>query len=85
MSRNKIGGWHRLWIVTSVLWVAIVFLTVFVNRGHGEGFLSSITKWPLEMLLFIVVPPLVLYVFVRGALWTVRWIVRGFRGSTVSK
>ena len=27
MSRSKIGGWHRLWIVGSVLWVAIVAAT----------------------------------------------------------
>ena len=80
MSRNKIGGWTRIWIVTSVLWVVMVFLAVLQNTGAGEGFLSNLTRWPLEMLLAIVVPPLVLYVFVRGALWTVRWIVRGFRG-----
>ena len=79
MSRNKISGWTRLWIVISGLWVALIFLAVFQAKGPGESFLSALTEWPLQMLLAIVVPPLVLYVFGWGANWTVRWIVRGFR------
>ena len=79
MSRNKISGWTRLWIVISGLWVALILLAVFQAKGPGESFLSALTEWPLQMLLSIVVPPLVLYVFGWGANWTVRWIVRGFR------
>ena len=83
MSRKTLNGWTRIWIVISGLWVALVFLTNFQNSGPGESFLSSITRWPLQMLLFIVVPPLVLYVLGWGANWAVRWIVRGFLGCSV--
>ena len=26
MSRNKIGGWHRIWIVISAFWVVLVVM-----------------------------------------------------------
>ena len=73
MSRNKIGGWRRLWLVISVPWVAVVGPVSF-------GILLSEDAWPLvsqiaAALALTAIPPLVLYVF--G--WAVGWIVRGFR------
>ena len=76
MSRNKIGGWTRLWIVISGLWFGFCLLSLFAGGPVRWTGVEAV-----QFLFYLVLgPPLVLYVFGWVANWAVRWIVRGFLG-----
>ena len=75
MSRNKIGGWTRIWIVISELWIGFCLLGLVTGGLSGATTGEAVSA----VFLFGLCPPLVLYVFGWGANWAVRWIVRGFR------
>ena len=55
MSRNKIGGWTRLWLVTSVLFMAVCMVS------DMAGAPSSVGYWVGKLGLCLIAP-LLLYV-----------------------
>jgi len=77
MSKKKTGGWTRIWIVISGLYLGVCLLGLVTGGG-----LSGSTTGQAVLAVFLIglCPPLVLYVVGWGANWAVRWIVRGFLG-----
>lgn len=69
----RIGGWTRIWIVMSVLWVMLwwgIYIVDTVGRTGTISFSDILQGFGLSMI-----PPLILLLFGR----TVQWIMRKFR------
>jgi hypothetical protein len=73
--RLALNGWQRLWVVASVLWLAVVcaFTALFL-RGEEGGTASLL----LGAFLVWAVPSVFLYLLGLS----VAWILRGFRRAS---
>jgi len=68
----KLGGWHRLWIFLSVIYLLIgtlYILTIFSEYDVGDIILGT--------LIFGIAPCIILYAL--G--WAVRWVYKGFKSK----
>ena len=68
---NKLNGWQRAWLVTTVLWV-IFWIVVGFGVAYQDRLSSEGALW---FFTFAVVPPQILY----AAGLAVAWVVRGAR------
>ena len=64
----RLGGWFRLWIVVSLLYLVLVILSVVLVFPE-EHFRLAFLWW--------IIP--VIGIYVLG--WAVGWVYRGFRSQ----
>ena len=70
-SKKRLGGWMRIWLAFSVLWIAFVILIQGDARfGIYRGSIYSIRIW---FAFFF--PPMALGFF----FWLVGWVIKGFK------
>ena len=69
MKLNLKRGLDRVWAFASMLWIALIILVFFASDDT-----SSAKNDFRTVVGILVVPPFILFIFVRG----VAWIVRGF-------
>ena len=67
MSRNKVGGWHRLWIVISVLWVAVVGPFTFFMTFFSSSDWSLLSKIAVALALMVAASLVVAGLLVGGS------------------
>lgn len=69
MAKDKrLGGWTRVWIVISLLWVAML-ASAFIIIGTDN-------HMPLQVIAILFSPLAALFAFGK----VVYWIYKGFRG-----
>ena len=72
----RLSGWHRIGIVASCLWAP--YGAVYGSQLGVDGGLDIIGVRTL-MAFYAFVPVIAGWVSVYVAVWTIRWIWRGFR------
>lgn len=71
-SKKKLGGWHRLWLLLSFIWLLIVLIIMIVLFPEAEGDYARLAG---VMVLILFIPIVALYTF--G--WALGWVIRGFK------
>jgi hypothetical protein len=76
----KLGGWPRIGVVLSVLWIIGFWAWAFLTHNPRWG--SFIEAVDIKFLVLLTLVVLALF-WILGAVifWTIRWIWRGFAGS----
>jgi hypothetical protein len=76
----KLGGWMRIGVVLSVLWIIGVWTYAFLTYDRYWGDFTETVDMKFLALLTLV--SLALFWILGGVIfWAVRWIRRGFVGS----
>lgn len=66
-------GFNRVWIALSVLWLSFIALVIGTSGGYPGGIILWFFQqgWP-----WIILPPLGLWIVIRGTLWVVSGFAR---------
>ena len=70
----RINGWHRLWLVASILWAIVIVLLAGILQSHGGQIIPSADTALLVARLWIV-PVAAVYGLGLG----LAWVRRGFQ------
>lgn len=68
-----INGWHRLWLLASILWAAVILALSGMLQSDGDHAVASANMVPFVVRLWIV-PVAAIYGFGLG----LAWVGRGF-------
>ena len=75
----RINGWHRLWLLASLLWAVVILALAGILQSGGDRTVPSANEALLVVRLWFV-PVAAVYAFGLGLVW----VRRGFKSNQSS-